>query len=148
MKESILEYKIVLHFPGIVFLLFILAMLCTVSLFAQCISISPEHLHLEHTWIWKLNDLCLNSGSRITCQTSVKIIALGYVVALLWAVMPLIGFGSYDVEPYGLSCTLNWMSNDTGKFTNLSIIQLDLDVFVAMPKLRIPKSHVLYCSTL
>lgn len=31
-----------------------------------------------------------------------------WLYALLWAVFPLIGWGAYGPEPFGLSCTLAW----------------------------------------
>lgn len=47
-------------------------------------------------------------------------VAMGYLLAFLWAAMPLFGFGNYDVEPFGVSCTLDWVANDKGKLTKLS----------------------------
>ncbi len=42
-------------------------------------------------------------------------VAMGYLLAFLFAAMPLLGFGKYEVEPFGLSCTLDWIGKDTGK---------------------------------
>ncbi|ODM97999.1 Opsin-5 [Orchesella cincta] len=39
-------------------------------------------------------------------------IAWGYIFALVWALPPLIGFGNYELEPFGLSCTLDWVARD------------------------------------
>lgn len=35
-------------------------------------------------------------------------LASTWLYALLWAVFPLIGWGAYGPEPFGLSCTLAW----------------------------------------
>ncbi|CAL8080116.1 unnamed protein product [Orchesella dallaii] len=57
---------------------------------------------------WDFGEL----GNQITCWTSCKMIGWGYLFALVWALPPLIGFGSYGLEPYGLSCTLDWIAQD------------------------------------
>jgi len=54
------------------------------------------------------------SGNKITCWTSYKTIAWGYIFALVWALPPLIGAGNYGPEPYNLSCTLDWIAKDLG----------------------------------
>lgn len=53
-------------------------------------------------------------------------IAVGYVVALFWAVLPLVGFGNYGFEPYGLSCTLDWVAKDRGKLLKKIISEVCL----------------------
>ncbi|KAF7690339.1 opsin-5-like isoform X1 [Silurus meridionalis] len=45
---------------------------------------------------------------KITKRTVQVMLALTWLYALLWAVFPLIGWGAYGPEPFGLSCTLAW----------------------------------------
>ncbi len=59
---------------------------------------------------------CLPSeGSQITCTTSYKVITCVYLVALIWTLIPILGIGTYDVEPLGLDCAVNGSSRDNGK---------------------------------
>ena len=47
-------------------------------------------------------------------QTWTRIVFPIYVYSLIWALLPLFGWGGYEVEPYGLSCTLAWGHPDLG----------------------------------
>lgn len=50
--------------------------------------------------------VCL--AEKISKRT-VQVMLVGtWLYALLWAVFPLIGWGAYGPEPFGLSCTLAW----------------------------------------
>ncbi|XP_050392771.1 visual pigment-like receptor peropsin [Patella vulgata] len=37
---------------------------------------------------------------------------LVWVNAFFWAIMPVLGWGSYDIEPSGTSCTIKWQNYD------------------------------------
>ncbi|KAM9435510.1 opsin 8, group member b [Clarias gariepinus] len=45
---------------------------------------------------------------KISKRTVQVLLAGTWLYALLWAVFPLIGVGTYGPEPFGLSCTLAW----------------------------------------
>ncbi|XP_032791760.2 opsin-5 [Daphnia magna] len=44
----------------------------------------------------------------ITVPRTRLVIFLIYVYSMCWAMMPFFGLGGYDVEPFGISCTLAW----------------------------------------
>ncbi|KAI9551386.1 hypothetical protein GHT06_021719 [Daphnia sinensis] len=48
----------------------------------------------------------------ITVPRTRLVIFLIYVYSMGWAMMPFFGFGGYDVEPFGISCTLAWTHTD------------------------------------
>lgn len=50
--------------------------------------------------------VCL--AEKISKRTVQLMLAGTWLYALLWAVFPLIGWGAYGPEPFGLSCTLAW----------------------------------------
>ncbi|XP_053192643.1 opsin 8, group member b [Scomber japonicus] len=53
--------------------------------------------------------LNLNSPKEKISWTKVKILCLwSWLYALLWALFPLLGWGRYGPEPFGLSCSLAW----------------------------------------
>ncbi|KAF5906494.1 opsin-5-like, partial [Clarias magur] len=45
---------------------------------------------------------------KISKRTVQVLLAGTWLYALLWAVFPLVGVGTYGPEPFGLSCTLAW----------------------------------------
>eukprot|EP00062_Callorhinchus_milii_P017566 gi/632970196/ref/XP_007901512.1/ PREDICTED: opsin-5-like [Callorhinchus milii] len=49
-----------------------------------------------------------NYGRRINRNIISAAIALVWLYALIWAVLPLVGLGLYGPEPFGISCTLAW----------------------------------------
>ncbi|CAG0887029.1 unnamed protein product [Darwinula stevensoni] len=51
-------------------------------------------------------------GDRLTKGLAWKWMWFIWGYAGAWTVMPLLGWGRYDVEPYGLSCTLDWWGSD------------------------------------
>ncbi|CAL8080132.1 unnamed protein product [Orchesella dallaii] len=63
-------------------------------------------------------------GNKITCWTSYKTIGWGYIFGLVWAVPPLIGFGNYGFEPYGLSCTLDWVARDNASRVYIMLVTI------------------------
>ncbi len=65
--------------------------------------------------------LCVQTGSRVTCWTCCKMIAMSYLLAFILAAMPLLGFGNYEVEPFGLSCTLDWIGKDRGELIQVRV---------------------------
>ncbi|PVD33044.1 hypothetical protein C0Q70_08492 [Pomacea canaliculata] len=40
-------------------------------------------------------------------------------MSTFWATCPLFGWGDYDVEPFGTSCTLKWSSTDSSYVTSV-----------------------------
>lgn len=48
----------------------------------------------------------------ITKETSFVIMCIAEVLALMFAVAPLLGFGSYGLEPHGTGCGLDWRHTD------------------------------------
>lgn len=54
-------------------------------------------------------DLCLCvSGNRFQKRTISVLICVIWLYSLLWAVFPLLGWGGYGPEPYGLACSVDW----------------------------------------
>ncbi|XP_062323926.1 opsin 8, group member b [Osmerus eperlanus] len=54
--------------------------------------------------------LSLQSPKEKISQRNVKLLCLWcWLYALLWALLPLLGWGKYGPEPFGLSCTLSWL---------------------------------------
>ncbi|XP_037772698.1 opsin-5-like [Penaeus monodon] len=52
---------------------------------------------------------CMHPYGRSLSADHIKIILIGiYLYSLFWALLPLTSIGSYEVEPFGTSCTLNW----------------------------------------
>jgi len=37
-----------------------------------------------------------------------------YIYSLIWSLIPFFGWSAYDVEQFGLSCTLAWKDPDYG----------------------------------
>lgn len=48
------------------------------------------------------------AGNRITKNTVCILIAFIWLYSLLWAILPLLGWGYYGPEPFGISCTIAW----------------------------------------
>uniref|UniRef100_A0A3B1JPK2 Opsin 8, group member a n=1 Tax=Astyanax mexicanus TaxID=7994 RepID=A0A3B1JPK2_ASTMX len=48
------------------------------------------------------------SGNKFQKQTISIFIALIWLYSLLWAVFPLLGWGGYGPEPFGLACSVDW----------------------------------------
>lgn len=65
-------------------------------------------------------------------------ITWSYLFALVWAIAPLLGFGNYEVEPFGLSCTVDWIAKNKGKF----FFQLYNNIFYREPKIKFPNIRV------
>ncbi|XP_066402253.1 opsin-5-like [Molothrus aeneus] len=56
-----------------------------------------------------------SNSSKITKSTVCILIAFIWLYSLLWAILPLVGWGYYGPEPFGISCTIAW-----SKFHNSS----------------------------
>ncbi|OCT81357.1 opsin-5 [Xenopus laevis] len=54
-------------------------------------------------------------GRTIQKKTACVLITCIWLYALLWAILPLLGWGRYGPEPFGISCTIAW-----GDFHNSS----------------------------
>ncbi|XP_043076485.1 opsin 8, group member a [Puntigrus tetrazona] len=48
------------------------------------------------------------SGSKFQRKTISVLIGVIWLYSLLWAVFPLLGWGGYGPEPYGLACSVDW----------------------------------------
>lgn len=48
------------------------------------------------------------SGVQFQKRTMGVVICAIWLYACLWAVSPLLGWGSYGPEPFGLACSVNW----------------------------------------
>jgi hypothetical protein len=46
-----------------------------------------------------------------------------------WAMMPFFGWGGYDVEPFGISCTLAWTHTDQSTSFSLCFILFFIQYF-------------------
>ncbi|NXH48602.1 OPN5 protein, partial [Dicaeum eximium] len=55
------------------------------------------------------------NSNKITKNTVCILIAFIWLYSLLWAILPLVGWGYYGPEPFGISCTIAW-----SKFHNSS----------------------------
>uniref|UniRef100_A0AAY4BI15 G-protein coupled receptors family 1 profile domain-containing protein n=1 Tax=Denticeps clupeoides TaxID=299321 RepID=A0AAY4BI15_9TELE len=70
----------------------------------------------------------------------VKMLVAGtWLYALLWAVLPFVGWGEYGPEPFGLSCTLAWGNLKTMK-TGFSMI-----ICMLIMNLVIPAVIIIFC---
>ena len=47
-------------------------------------------------------------------RTRFILLPLVYVYSAGWAFVPLFNWSGYDVEPFGLSCTLDWKKPELG----------------------------------
>ncbi len=47
-------------------------------------------------------------GSKFQRKTISILIGVVWLYSLLWAVFPLLGWGGYGPEPYGLACSVDW----------------------------------------
>lgn len=56
----------------------------------------------------KLNKFCLCTGIRFQRRTISIVISGIWLYSCLWAVFPLLGWGSYGPEPFGLACSIDW----------------------------------------
>ncbi|XP_030800641.1 opsin-5-like [Camarhynchus parvulus] len=56
-----------------------------------------------------------SNSNKITKSTVCILIAFIWLYSLLWAILPLVGWGYYGPEPFGISCTIAW-----SKFHNSS----------------------------
>nr|XP_002189866.3 opsin-5-like [Taeniopygia guttata] len=56
-----------------------------------------------------------SNNNKITKNTVCILIAFIWLYSLLWAILPLVGWGYYGPEPFGISCTIAW-----SKFHNSS----------------------------
>ncbi|NP_001303876.1 opsin 8, group member a isoform X1 [Danio rerio] len=49
------------------------------------------------------------SGSKFRRKTISILIGVIWMYSLLWAVFPILGWGGYGPEPFGLACSVDWM---------------------------------------
>lgn len=66
---------------------------------------TPYILYPSHTWYTKLS---LSSGVKFQRPTIRVLIGGIWLYAGLWAVFPLLGWGSYGPEPFGVACSVDW----------------------------------------
>ncbi|XP_034729489.1 opsin 9 [Etheostoma cragini] len=84
---------------------------------------------------------CLRYGQRIEkCHVYLSI-ALVWVYALFWALLPSFGFGSYGPEPYGTSCTIHWWKMRSS-LNDKTYIFLVLVLCFGLPALTVVGSYM------
>ncbi|KPP70917.1 hypothetical protein Z043_110215, partial [Scleropages formosus] len=49
-----------------------------------------------------------HSGSKFKKRTISAVILFIWLYAMLWAVLPVLGWGDYGPEPFGLACSVDW----------------------------------------
>jgi G0-opsin len=49
------------------------------------------------------------SGNKFERKTILLVISGIWLYAGVWAVLPLLGWGSYGPEPFGLACSVDWI---------------------------------------
>ena len=64
--------------------------------------------------------LCFPLAASFISQHTWAFILSSYVYASIWAFTPVLGWGSYGVEPYGTSCTIQW--NRSKGFVTLMLL--------------------------
>jgi len=47
-------------------------------------------------------------------RTRFILLPLAYAYSAGWALVPLFNWSGYDIEPFGLSCTLDWKKPELG----------------------------------
>ncbi|XP_052784401.1 opsin-5-like [Mya arenaria] len=57
--------------------------------------------------------ICRPDLNLSTTSWSQTLLLFPYLFSLVWSISPLAGWGSYEVEHYGTSCTLQWEGNRT-----------------------------------
>ncbi|XP_063078423.1 opsin 8, group member b [Engraulis encrasicolus] len=73
---------------------------------------------------------------RVTRRNVSFLMASIWVYALLWALFPLLGWGAYGPEPFGLSCTLAW-SNLQQLPNGVSFVLAMFSMNLAVPSVTI-----------
>ena len=48
------------------------------------------------------------TDKALTKQVVLITLAVIYANSAIWSIGPILGWGSYGLEPYGTSCTLDW----------------------------------------
>ncbi|CAF0999718.1 unnamed protein product [Rotaria sordida] len=64
------------------------------------------------------------STSVITVKRAYIIIICGYLLALFWTLLPVIGWSSYDYEGVGASCSIKWEER------SLNVISYNITIFI------------------
>ena len=72
--------------------------------------------HIEDETRANTQFLYKRPGFWITVRNTRICIALIYAYSGIWALLPFLGWGGYNVEPYGTSCTLEWTRFNNGKW--------------------------------
>ncbi|RXM30241.1 Opsin-5 [Acipenser ruthenus] len=65
-------------------------------------TISPSQV--TESPVWDVRD----AGEKISKKNVSIMILFTWLYALMWAVFPLLGWGKYGPEPFGISCTIAW----------------------------------------
>ncbi|CAF2933750.1 unnamed protein product [Rotaria sp. Silwood2] len=66
----------------------------------------------------------LFSGSVITITHAYVTVICGYLLALFWTLLPVIGWSSYDFEGVGASCSIKWEER------SLNVISYNITIFI------------------
>ncbi|XP_019896523.2 opsin 9 isoform X2 [Esox lucius] len=81
----------------------------------------------------------LRYGQWIEKRHMSMTIVLGWFYTLFWASLPLLGFGSYGPEPFGTSCTINWVRSSLSDKAYVFLIMI---MCFVLPTLTIVISYV------
>lgn len=63
--------------------------------------------HGRHTTTSASLSVC-SPGNKFQRRTITVVIGVIWLYAALWAVFPLLGWGGYGPEPFGLACSVDW----------------------------------------
>ncbi|XP_018592857.2 opsin 9 isoform X1 [Scleropages formosus] len=83
----------------------------------------------------------LRYGQWIERRHMAMAVGLVWLYTIVWATLPVLGFGSYGPEPFGTSCTINWWGLKSSVSDRL-YISLILALCFALPTLIIIASYV------
>ncbi|GFR87577.1 opsin-5 [Elysia marginata] len=94
------------------------ALVCTFSgFFTFFISLTSMNI-LVAICVFRYVMICLPGKSFLLTPRFTMYVIMGcFAYGLFWTALPLLGWGSYAMEPFMVSCSLNWAKHD---FSNLS----------------------------
>jgi len=82
-------------------------------------------------------------GVYFDARNTCLLILFIYVYSAVWSLMPVFGIGGYEVEPFGLSCTLDWNAPDLSGRLYIILVSV---FCVLLPTVVIFASHLaIFC---
>ena len=73
----------------------------------------------------------------MTIPLTIKIILMTWVFGILWPIWPFFGWSSYTYEPFGTSCSVEWMAGD--------VASVAYDAVLILACYLLPLSIMGYC---